>query len=152
MKNDISSGTIAEEIESMPSSYNTVLGEKGRLLSGGQRQRLLIARAIYKKPQYLFMDEATNALDTLNEQKIVNALENIFKDKTVIVVAHRLSTIQKADQIVVMHNWRITEIGNHDSLLKKNGRYAKLLESQLPVNVNLKGTDNNSSRELYDLI
>lgn len=121
---------ISREIESMPQGYQTMIGEMGRGLSGGQRQRLLIARALYKQPDYLFLDEATNALDTINEQKIVNALNNVFKNRTVIVVAHRLSTIRKADQIIVLKSGMIAEIGNHQSLMENKKYYYELIQSQ----------------------
>ena len=121
---------IAAEIEAMPQGYQTMIGEMGRGLSGGQRQRLLIARALYKKPDYLFLDEATNALDTINEQKIVKALNNVFQNRTVIIVAHRLSTIRKADQIIVMKSGMIAEIGNHESLMKNKRHYYELIQSQ----------------------
>ena len=104
------------------------------MLSGGQKQRILIARALYKNPDFLFLDEATNALDTVNEQKIVTALDNVFKNKTVVVIAHRLSTIRKADQIVVMQNGTVVEIGNHEVLMQLGGRYSQLVKSQLDIN------------------
>jgi ATP-binding cassette subfamily B protein len=113
------------------------MGENGRGLSGGQKQRVLIARALYKDPDYLFFDEATNSLDVINEQKIVTALEEIFKNKTVIVVAHRLSTIRKADQIIVLKNGFISEIGNHDMLMtKEGGHYYELVKTQTGDTVN----------------
>jgi len=121
---------ISQEIEAMPLGYQTKIGEMGRGLSGGQKQRLLIARALYKNPEYLFLDEATNALDTINEQKIVKALNNVFTDRTVVIIAHRLSTIKKADQIVVMKDGHIVEFGNHASLMEKNGHYHELIQSQ----------------------
>lgn len=121
---------IEEEINGMPKGYDTVIGEKGRGLSGGQKQRLLIARALYRDPDFLFLDEATNSLDVINEKKIVEALNSAFKNRTVIVVAHRLSTIRNADQIVVLHKGRITEIGNHESLMAKRGEYFELVSSQ----------------------
>lgn len=121
---------IAFEIEQMPLGYETKIGEQGRGLSGGQKQRILIARALYKNPDLLIFDEATNSLDTINEQQIVNALASIFQNKTVIVIAHRLSTVKKADQIVVMQNGMIIEVGNHESLINHNGRYAQLIRSQ----------------------
>ena len=121
---------IEEEISGMPKGYDTVIGEKGRGLSGGQKQRLLIARALYRDPDFLFLDEATNSLDVINEKKIVEALNSAFKNRTVIVVAHRLSTIRNADQIVVLHHGRIIEIGNHDSLMAKKGEYFNLVSSQ----------------------
>lgn len=121
---------ISHEIEAMPQGYQTVIGEMGRGLSGGQRQRILIARALYKDPDYLFLDEATNALDTINEQKIVRALNNVFKNRTVIVIAHRLSTIRKADQIIVLKAGMVTEIGDHQSLMKNKQYYYNLIQSQ----------------------
>ena len=132
LKKAVTAANIAAEIEAMPKGYQTVMGEMGRGLSGGQKQRILIARALYKDPDYLFFDEATNSLDVINEQKIVTALEEIFKNKTVIVVAHRLSTIRKADQIVVLKNGFIAEIGNHDSLMtRENGHYYQLVKTQI---------------------
>jgi ATP-binding cassette subfamily B protein len=121
---------IVKEIEAMPQGYQTMIGEMGRGLSGGQRQRLLIARALYKQPDYLFLDEATNALDTINEQKIVKALNNVFQNRTVIVVAHRLSTIRKADQIIVLKAGMIIEAGNHQTLMKNKCYYYDLIQSQ----------------------
>lgn len=137
LKRALDTANIAAEIEKLPLGYQTKMGEQGRGLSGGQKQRILIARALYKDPDYLFFDEATNSLDTLNEQKIVAALDNVFKDKTVIVVAHRLSTIRKADQIVVMQDGAIVEAGNHESLMQKKGRYYLLVQSQLDLAVNV---------------
>jgi ATP-binding cassette, subfamily B, bacterial len=133
LKKALDTANIAAEIERLPLGYQTKMGEQGRGLSGGQKQRVLIARALYKDPDYLFFDEATNSLDTLNEQKIVAALDKIFKDKTVVVVAHRLSTIRKADQIIVMQDGYIVETGNHESLMQKNGRYYQLVQSQLDL-------------------
>lgn len=121
---------IAKEINGMPKGYETMIGERGRGISGGQKQRLLIARALYKEPDFLFLDEATNSLDVINEKKIVEALNAAFKDRTVIVVAHRLSTIRNADQIIVLHQGRIAEIGNHENLMAKKGEYFKLVSSQ----------------------
>ena len=121
---------IAQEIERMPLGYQTAIGEMGRGLSGGQKQRLLIASALYKKPEYLFLDEATNALDTINEQKIVQALNSVFQNRTVIVIAHRLSTIKKADQIIVMKDGMVVKMGTHDSLMKNKRKYYELIQSQ----------------------
>ena len=130
LKQAVEIANIAKEIEAMPQGYQTKIGEMGRGLSGGQKQRLLIARALYKNPDYLFLDEATNALDTINEQKIVAALNNVFQNRTVIVIAHRLSTIKKADQIVVMKDGIIVEIGNHESLMNHKLFYYELIQSQ----------------------
>jgi ATP-binding cassette subfamily B protein len=133
LKKALNTANISQEIEQLPLGYQTVMGEQGRGLSGGQKQRILIARALYKNPDYLFFDEATNSLDTINEQKITAALDDVFKDKTVIVVAHRLSTIRKAHQIVVMQNGMVVEIGNHHTLMEKKGRYHQLVQSQLDL-------------------
>jgi len=114
----------------MPKGFDTVIGEKGRGISGGQKQRLLIARALYRNPDFLFLDEATNSLDVINEKKIVEALNSAFKNRTVIVVAHRLSTIRNADQIVVLNKGRIVEVGNHENLIARKGEYFNLVSSQ----------------------
>lgn len=137
LKRALNTANIAQEIESLPLGYQTMMGEQGRGLSGGQKQRLLIARALYKNPEYLFFDEATNSLDTINEKKITDALDDVFRDKTVIIVAHRLSTIKKADQIVVMQGGFVVEIGNHESLMEQKGHYCALVESQIDVTNNL---------------
>lgn len=121
---------IEEEINAMPKGFDTKIGENGRGVSGGQKQRLLMARALYRDPKYLFLDEATNALDTINERKIVEALNSAFKAKTVVVIAHRLSTIRHADQIVVLDQGHIVEIGNHETLIERNGLYAQLVGRQ----------------------
>ena len=107
------------------------MGEQGIGLSGGQKQRVLIARALYKDPDYLFFDEATNSLDTINEKKITDALDDVFKGKTVLVVAHRLSTIRKADQILVMKNGMVIETGTHEKLMERAGYYSLLVKSQV---------------------
>ena len=122
---------IAVEINEMPKGFETMIGENGRGLSGGQKQRLLIARALYRSPKLLFLDEATNSLDVINERKIVDALNGAFKDRTVIVVAHRLSTIRNADQIVVLEKGFIAEVGNHYTLMEKKGHYFNLVSSQM---------------------
>jgi len=133
LKKALQTANIAQEIEQLPLGYQTMMGEQGRGLSGGQKQRVLIARALYKNPDYLFFDEATNSLDTINEQKIVAALDDVFKEKTVIVVAHRLSTIRKADQIIVMQCGQVVEVGNHDSLIIQKGRYYQLVQTQVEL-------------------
>ena len=108
--------------------------EDGGNLSQGQKQRILIARAIYRNPDYLFFDEATNALDTDNEKTIQRNLDQFFKDRTVVIVAHRLSTVRNADQIVVLKDGNITEQGNHDSLISQQGDYYRLVKNQLELN------------------
>lgn len=130
LRNAVETANISHEIEQLPLGYQTKMGENGRGLSGGQKQRILIARALYKDPDYLFFDEATNALDTINEQKIVSALDSVFKGKTVVVVAHRLSTIRKAHQIIVMQNGMVVEMGDHNTLVNRKGRYFQLVSMQ----------------------
>ncbi|NBB28217.1 peptidase domain-containing ABC transporter [Cellulophaga sp. BC115SP] len=120
-------------IESLPLGFNTKIGSEGNGISQGQKQRLLIARAVYKNPEYLFFDEATNALDANNEKTILENLNSFFKGKTVIVVAHRLSTVKNANQIIVLHNGEITEIGTHESLTSKRGEYFNLVKNQLEL-------------------
>lgn len=125
---------IKDFIESLPLRYNTRIGSTGQGLSQGQKQRILIARAIYRDPDYLFFDEATNALDTDNEKAIQENLNQFFEDKTVVVVAHRLSTVRNADQIVVLKDGVITERGNHESLISRQGDYYRLIKNQLELN------------------
>ena len=122
-----------EFISALPLGYNTRIGMEGSGVSQGQRQRLLIARAIYKNPEYIFFDEATNSLDSTNERTIMDNLHEFYKGKTVVIVAHRLSTVKGADQIVVMKQGRIVEIGTHDELVDKRGVYYTLVKNQLEL-------------------
>ncbi len=122
---------LEDEINAMPKGFDTMVGETGRGLSGGQKQRLLIARALYRNPEFLFLDEATNSLDVINERKIVEALNSAFHQRTVVVVAHRLSTIQNADQIIVLHQGHVVEVGNHQTLMDKKGFYHNLVSAQI---------------------
>lgn len=124
---------IQEFIETLPLSYNTKIGIEGVGLSTGQKQRLLIARAVYKNPNYLFFDEATSALDANNEKVIMEKLNTFFENKTVLVIAHRLSTVKNAHQIVVLDKGKIVEVGNHQSLVKKKGNYYHLVKNQLEL-------------------
>lgn len=124
---------IQEFIEGLPLSYNTQIGMEGVGLSTGQKQRLLIARAVYKNPSFLFFDEATSALDANNEKVIMEKLNTFFKDKTVLVIAHRLSTVRNAHQIVVLGNGKVLEVGNHDELIKLKGSYYHLVKNQLEL-------------------
>lgn len=131
LKEAVQIANISDDIEQLPLGYQTMLGEQGKGLSGGQKQRLLIARALYKNPDYLFLDEATNALDAINEQKIVRALNDASVGRTVLVIAHRLSTIRNADQIVVMKGGMVVEIGTHNSLMALKRFYYELVSSQI---------------------
>ena len=120
-------------IESLPLGFNTKIGAEGNGISQGQKQRILIARAVYKNPDYLFFDEATNALDANNEKEIMEQLNEFFKGRTVVVVAHRLSTVKNADNIVVLKNGIITEQGNHETLVNKRSDYYELVKKQLEL-------------------
>lgn len=124
---------IADHIETLPLGYNTKIGQDGQGMSQGQRQRILIARVVYKDPPFVFFDEATNSLDANNERSIVENLEEFYKNKTVIVVAHRLSTVKNADQIVVMDGGQISEVGTHKELTRKKGKYYALVKNQLEL-------------------
>ena len=124
---------IREFIESMPLGYNTKIGMEGVGISTGQKQRLLIARAVYKNPELLFFDEATSALDANNEKQVMENLRLFFKDKTVVVIAHRLSTVMNADQIVMIDNGKIIERGTHDELVALEGNYYELVKNQLQI-------------------
>jgi ATP-binding cassette subfamily B protein len=124
---------IQELIENLPLGLNTKIGSEGVSLSQGQRQRVFIARAVYKNPDFLFFDEATSALDSTNENVIVNNLNIFFENRTVIIVAHRLSTVKKADHIIVLEKGSVVEEGNHASLVAKRGRYYNLVEDQLEL-------------------
>ena len=124
---------IQDYIESLPLGYNTKIGMEGHGLSQGQKQRILIARAVYSDPDYIFFDEATNALDANNERIIMENLEDFYKGRTVVVVAHRLSTVKNADQIVVIDKGRIVEKGTHRELTKLKGVYYNLVKNQLEL-------------------
>lgn len=124
---------IHDYIESLPLKYETRIGNTGVDLSGGQKQRLLIARAIYKNPKFLFLDEATSFLDATNELSIMNNLSDYFKGRTVLIIAHRLSTVKNADNIIVLERGRIVEEGNHNNLIKRKGRYYELVKNQLEL-------------------
>ena len=129
----VETANIREFIESLPLKYNTKIGMEGKGVSQGQRQRLLIARAVYKNPEFLFFDEATNALDANNEQIIMRNLTEFYKGKTVVIVAHRLSTVQNADNIIVLEKGKVIEEGTHKELTEKRGAYYTLVRNQLEL-------------------
>ena len=124
---------ILEMVEGLPLGFNTKIGQEGQGISQGQRQRILIARSVYKNPEFIFFDEATNALDANNEKVIMENLDEFFEGKTVVVVAHRLSTVKNADNIVVLEKGRIVEQGTHKELTKLKGTYYELVKNQLEL-------------------
>ena len=124
---------IEEHIESLPLKYNTKIGQDGMGLSQGQKQRLLIARAIYKDPEFLFFDEATNALDSKNERFVVENINRFAAGRTAVVIAHRLSTVRNADQILVLEQGQIVESGSHKQLIAQKGKYFNLVKEQLEL-------------------
>lgn len=117
----------------LPLKYDTLIGRDGVGLSQGQKQRILIARAVYKDPKFIFLDEATNSLDAKNEREIVEHLDTFFKGRTVVVVAHRLSTVKNADQIIVLDGGKVVETGTHTSLTQQRGAYYNLVKNQLEL-------------------
>ena len=148
LRQAVKTANISEFIEGMPMGYNTKIGQEGSGISQGQKQRILIARAVYKDPQFIFFDEATNSLDANNESVIMNNLDEFFKgnvishanqilslnnQKTVLVVAHRLSTVRNADQIVVLEKGQIVEQGTHKELTNLRGAYYTLVKNQLEL-------------------
>ncbi len=124
---------IKDYIMALPLKFNTKIGRDGIGLSQGQKQRILIARAVYKNPDYIFLDEATNSLDANNERNIVENLDTFYQGKTVVIVAHRLSTVKNADQIIVLDHGKVVEVGNHESLTAKRGAYYHLVKNQLEL-------------------
>ena len=133
MRHAIYVANIKDLIDSLPLGLNTKIGAEGNGISQGQKQRILIARTVYKNPKYILFDEATNALDANNESVIMKNLEDFLKGKTVIVVAHRLSTVKNADNIVVLDRGIITEQGTHTELTKNKGEYYHLIKNQLEL-------------------
>ena len=119
-----------EFIEALPEGYNTIIGEGGASLSGGEKQRISIARAMLKDADIIIFDEATASIDPENEDKLKEAIESLTKDKTVIMIAHRLKTIRNADQILVLKDGEIVECGNHEELIKNNGLYSDLINAK----------------------
>ncbi len=129
----LETANIKSFVEELPLGLNTKIGASGNGISGGQKQRILIARAVYKNPHFIFFDEATSALDAENEKVIHDNLQSFFKGKTVIIVAHRLSTVKNADQIIVLKNGEIVEHGNHQELVSKKANYYNLVKNQLEL-------------------
>lgn len=134
MQHAVRVANIEDFILSLPLGYRTKIGMEGNGISAGQRQRILIARAVYKNPEYIFLDEATNSLDTTNEAVIMNNLSEFYKGKTVVVVAHRLSTVRHADNIIVIDKGHVIEEGTHEELVEKKGAYFELIRNQLELN------------------
>jgi ATP-binding cassette subfamily B protein len=133
LQNAVKIANIEEFVNSFPLGYNTKIGASGNGISGGQKQRILIARAVYKNPHYIFFDEATSALDAENEKIIHDNLQQFFKGKTVLIIAHRLSTVKNSDQIIVLKNGEIAEIGNHQQLVQNKADYFNLVKNQLEL-------------------
>jgi len=135
LNNAVRIANIKDFINSLPLKFNTKIGTDGHGLSQGQKQRILIARAVYKNPEFLFFDEATNALDADNERIIMDNLNEFYSDKTAVIVAHRLSTVKNADKIIFIENGSIIEEGNHEELISIKGKYYQLVKNQLELGV-----------------
>ena len=131
LENSVKCANLFDVISSLPKKYQTIIGKEGQGLSSGQRQRLLIARALYKESNYIFLDEFTNSLDAHNETGIIENLKKQNHHKTIVIIAHRFSTIKNADQIIVISDGTIKEIGKHNNLMKKKGVYYKLMKEQI---------------------
>jgi len=122
---------ISKDVKDFPKEYETMLGERGITLSGGQKQRTSIARAVMRNPKILILDDALSAVDTYTEEEILKRLRGVMKDRTSIIISHRISTVKDADMIIVLNNGEIVERGNHDELVTLGGIYADLYEKQL---------------------
>lgn len=129
----VKTANIEDFISSLPLRYNTKIGPEGSGISSGQRQRLLIARAAYRDTKYLFLDEATNSLDADTEKTIMDNFASFFKNRTVVIVAHRLSTVKNADKIIVLDKGMVAEQGTHNELIQKRGHYYHLIKNQLEL-------------------
>ena len=133
LRHAVKVANIGDFINSLPMGYDTKIGMEGSGISQGQRQRILIARAVYKNPEFIFLDEATNSLDANNEGVIMANLEEFYKGRTVLIVAHRLSTVRHADNIIVLDKGHIVEEGTHEELTEKRGVYYTLVKNQLEL-------------------
>ena len=129
----IETANLKDYIDGLPLGVNTKIGMDGNGLSQGQRQRILIARAVYKRPRYIFLDEATNSLDANNEQQIMQHLKSFYNGRTVVIVAHRLSTVKDADNIIVLDQGEIVEQGTHTELIAQQSYYYMLVHNQLEL-------------------
>ena len=139
-----------EFINKLPQGFDTLIGDRGVMLSGGQRQRLAIARALLQDPEILILDEATSALDTVSERLVQNALDNLSRDRTTMVIAHRLSTVQKADRIAVLDLGRVVEVGTHEELLQKGGYYSRLYSMQFAERAETKTKQQQTLIRIYN--
>ncbi|MEG1580106.1 MAG: ATP-binding cassette domain-containing protein, partial [Bacteroidaceae bacterium] len=129
----IETACLSDYIKELPLGVNTKIGSDGNGVSGGERQRIMIARAVYKRPQYMMMDEATSSLDAENERRITENLNREFKGRTMLVIAHRLSTVKNADNIIVLKHGKVMEQGTHEELVKARGNYYELVKNQLEL-------------------
>jgi len=141
---------IHEFVTTLSEGYNTMCGEKGAHMSGGQKQRITIARALVKDPKILIFDEATSALDSENERMVQRAMREVVVGRTVLIIAHRISTIRNAHTIVAMDGGEIMEVGGHDELMAKNGLYSKLVNTQLQNDTSLQNDDVRAHHDVHD--